>query len=106
MVNVEGSGVATTVPLPPLNPLVPLPIEPTVQRVEIVLLFMVTVPVDAKTLPQLSLAPVFSVMLSSARIFPSNVVLLPRVAELPIIPVHTSACRCIAHGDSRAARGR
>ena len=47
------------------------------------LLFSVTAPFIAKALPQPMLAPLFSVMLVSARIFPWNEVLVPRVAELP-----------------------
>ena len=37
----------------------------------------------AKALPQPMLAPLFIVILVSARIFPLNVVVVPRVAELP-----------------------
>jgi hypothetical protein len=44
---------------------------------------MVTAPVFAKALPQPIVAPVFSVMLASARMFPSNVVVVSMVAELP-----------------------
>ena len=44
---------------------------------------MVTAPFRAKALPQGMDAPVFKVMLVNARIFPSNVVLVPSVAELP-----------------------
>lgn len=47
------------------------------------LLSKVTAPFIAKALPQLMLAPVFRVMLVSARIFPVNLVVVPRVAELP-----------------------
>ncbi len=43
----------------------------------------VTAPFCANALPQVMLAPVFRVMLVSASIFPSNAVLVPRVAELP-----------------------
>ena len=73
---------------PPLKPFVPLPSDPPsvsllVQAVEMVLSSNVTAPVDAKSLPQLSVAPVFAVMLAVARIFPSNDVPVPRVAEQP-----------------------
>jgi len=43
----------------------------------------VTAPFRAKALPQVMLALVFRVMLVSASMFPSNAVLVPRVAELP-----------------------
>jgi hypothetical protein len=37
----------------------------------------------AKALPQPMVAPLFRVMLVYARMFPSNAVVVPRVAELP-----------------------
>src|ERR1700676_25622 len=43
----------------------------------------VTAPVIASALPSVILAPVASVMLAWARILPSNMVPVPRVAELP-----------------------
>ena len=43
----------------------------------------VTAPLIAKALPVVILAPVVRVMLVLARIFPSNAVAVPRVAELP-----------------------
>lgn len=43
---------------------------------------IVTAPLRAKARP-LTVAPVFSVMLVSARIFPLNAVVVPSVAELP-----------------------
>ena len=46
------------------------------------LVSIVTAPFRAKALPD-TLAPVFRVMLVSARIFPANAVPVPRVAELP-----------------------
>ena len=46
------------------------------------LVSIVTAPVCAKALP-FRVAPVFKVMLASARIFPTNAVVVPRVAELP-----------------------
>ena len=49
---------------------------------DMLLVSSVTAPFRAKTLPD-TLAPVFRVMLVSARIFPTNVVLVPSVAELP-----------------------
>jgi hypothetical protein len=48
---------------------------------EMVLWSIVTAPVLAKALPQPIVAPVVSVMLVLARIFPSNEVPVPRVAE-------------------------
>jgi len=42
----------------------------------------VTAPFRARILPD-TLAPVFKLMLWSARMFPANVVVVPRVAELP-----------------------
>ena len=50
---------------------------------EMVLVSIVTAPLSAMALPQRIVALVFKVMLWSARIFPANVVLVPRVAELP-----------------------
>jgi hypothetical protein len=47
------------------------------------LLFSVTAPFRAKALPQLIPAPLFMVIEVSARIFPVNAVVVPRVAELP-----------------------
>src|ERR1035438_7607346 len=47
------------------------------------LLSKVTAPFLAKALPQPMVAPVFRVMLVSARIFPGNAGVVPRVAELP-----------------------
>ena len=49
----------------------------------IVLPCSVTAPFRASALPQVIVAPVFKLMLVSARIFPSNAVLVPSVAELP-----------------------
>src|ERR1700737_427600 len=47
------------------------------------LVSIVTAPLIAKALPTAILAPVVRVMLAKARIFPSNTVPVPRVAELP-----------------------
>ena len=47
------------------------------------LVSIVTAPVCAKALPFRMVAVVLRVMLVSARIFPSNEVLVPSVAELP-----------------------
>ena len=52
-------------------------------ELETVLVSIVTAPFRAKALPD-TLAPVVSVMLVSARIFPTNVLFVPRTAELPI----------------------
>ena len=49
----------------------------------IVLLSNVTAPLRAKALPQVSVAPVFSVILVNATILPANAELVPSVAELP-----------------------
>jgi len=49
---------------------------------ETLLVSIVTAPFRAKALPDTS-APVFRVMLVSARMFPTNAVPVPRVAELP-----------------------
>src|ERR1700680_2655317 len=49
---------------------------------KMLLVSSVTAPFLAKTLP-FTLAPVVRVMLVSARMFPTNDVLVPRVAELP-----------------------
>ena len=72
---VPGSG---TVDVPPPPPPLLLPQPPPM-----VLLSNVTAPFRAKALPQPMVAPVFKVMLVSARIFPWNEVVVPRVAELP-----------------------
>ena len=53
------------------------------QPVVMTLLFSVTAPFLAKALPQVIVAPLFRVMLVSARMCPANLVLVPRVAELP-----------------------
>ena len=53
------------------------------QPLVMALVSIVTAPVCAKALPQVILAPVVRVMLVSARMFPSNLVFVPRVAELP-----------------------
>ena len=80
--NVGGSGVGTDVPPPPLKP-PPVVAVVLPQPMEMVLVSIVTAPFSARALPQPMVAPVFSVMLVSARIFPSNEVVVPRVAELP-----------------------
>ena len=63
---VPGSGVVATAP-----------------QLLLMLLFSVTAPFCAKALPQLMVAPLFRLMLVSARIFPTNAVVVPRDAELP-----------------------
>src|ERR1017187_8318806 len=67
---VPGSGTVDLLRLPPQPP-------------PMTLLSNVTAPFLAKALPQPMVAPVFRVMLLSARIFPRNAVVVPRVAELP-----------------------
>jgi hypothetical protein len=52
------------------------------QPVEMVLPCSVTAPVSAMTLPHPSVAPVFRLSLAREIIFPSNDVVVPRVAEL------------------------
>src|ERR1700674_5195871 len=74
--------IASPVPSKPRVPgsgTVDVPLQPP----PMTLLFSVTAPFLAKALPQPMLAPLFRVMLESARIFPSNAVVVPRVAELP-----------------------
>jgi hypothetical protein len=56
-----------------------------VGHVVIVLVSNVTAPFCAKASPHLMLALVFSVMLVSARMSPTNDVLVPSVAELPTL---------------------
>jgi hypothetical protein len=51
---------------------------------EMSLVSIVTAPFRARALPGAMLAPVWRVMSVSARILPAKVVLVPRVAELPI----------------------
>ena len=83
-----GSGIGSGSP-PPLNPKLPksvLPVlwsPPSMQLPEMVFVSIVTAPVLAKARPQRILALVFNVILSRARMFPANAVLVPRVAELP-----------------------
>ena len=60
------------------------------QPVVIVLLSSVTAPFRAKALPQPIVAPVFRVMLWSAMIFPSNAVVVSRVAELTTCQINSS----------------
>jgi hypothetical protein len=79
--------------MPPLKPLLPskrlfpAAVPPVVvtrafsQPVERVLVSRVTSPVDAKALPQSSVAPVPKLMLAFARIFPANVAPARIVAE-------------------------
>ena len=70
----------------PIKPIVPgsgTVVPPPPQPPPMTLLSSVTAPFRAKALPQLMPAPVFIVMLVSARIFPANAVVVPRVAELP-----------------------
>jgi len=54
------------------------------------LLSSVTAPFRARTLPD-TLAPLLRVMLASAKMFPTNLVVVPRVAELP-------TCQKTLHG--------
>jgi hypothetical protein len=65
---------------PPLN----LIVEAAKQEVVIVLLSKVTAPVCAKALP-FKVALVSKVMLVSAKMFPTKEVVVPRIAELPIL---------------------
>jgi hypothetical protein len=55
---------------------------PQLPTTETTLLSSVTAPVRAKRAPSL-VAPVFRVMLASARMFPLKSVVVPSVAELP-----------------------
>jgi hypothetical protein len=74
---VEGIGATTVPPLsevvterPPLKPLLPERIPE--QVLPMVFICKDTCPVLARALPQSSVAPVFMLMLVSARMFPSN----------------------------------
>ncbi len=75
----------TTLPLVPNSrpPLKPGPPFGGGQTFSIELVSIVTAPVCAKALPFRIVAVVLRVMLASARIFPSNEVLVPSVAEVP-----------------------
>src|ERR1022692_4210824 len=76
------ANIASPVPSKPRVPgsgTVDVPLQPP----PMTLLFRVTAPLIARALPQPMLAPLFRVMLVSARIFPWNFVVVPRVAELP-----------------------
>src|ERR1700690_2922612 len=82
---VRGSGTRPTA-LPPLKPAVPksvrpLPLLKALQLLEMVLVSIVTAPVNANALPHRIVALLSRVMLSAARIFPANDVLAPRVAD-------------------------
>src|ERR1700719_1782856 len=73
--------IASPVPSKPIVPgsgTVDAPPQPLMT-----LLFRVTAPLIANALPQVMLAPLFRVMLVSARMFPAKAVVVPRVAELP-----------------------
>src|ERR1017187_7248029 len=70
-------------PVPPPIPVPGPPPVPPAQVLEMVLLSIVTAPFRAMTLPHKSFAPVSMVTLVSAIIFPTNDVVVPRVAELP-----------------------
>jgi len=72
---VGGTGVSVTVS-------VGVAVGGAAQIAETTLESNVTAPLRARVLP-LTLAPVFRVMLVSARILPSNIVPVPSVAELP-----------------------
>ena len=99
-INVPGSGTPVMVPVspretvtaplltvtpppvePPLNS--PLPLKAPKQLPPMVSLISVTAPVLAKALPQPSVTLLVMPMLAVARIFPANVLLEPRDAELP-----------------------
>src|ERR1035438_10061332 len=58
--------------------------EETPVQLLMVLSSIVTAPLIASARPQSIVAPVFSVMLWSAMMFPAKSVLVPTVAELPI----------------------
>ena len=61
-----------------------VPVSGTVEcatpRLVMTLVSSVTAPFRAKALPHVMLAPEFNVILVSARIFPANAVVVPRVA--------------------------
>jgi hypothetical protein len=67
-----------------------VPVVPPHAVMETVLVSIVTVPFCASSLPS-TVAPVMSVMLVSAKIFPTNFVVEPSVAELP-------TCQKTLHG--------
>src|ERR1700730_19074346 len=69
----------------PSKPIVPGSgtVDPPPPQLVMTLLSSVTAPLIAKALPHVIVAPLFRVMLVSARIFPANLVVVPRVAELP-----------------------
>src|ERR1700726_2121842 len=70
-------------PVGPSTP--PTPPAPMRSHNVIVLVSSVTAPVPAQAAPQVILEPVFSVMLACARMSPANDVVVPSVAELPIL---------------------
>ena len=91
---VEGSGTTDDDnALPPLKPLLPksdlpLPKPAAATLLEILLLSIVTAPLSAMALPPSMSEELVRLMLSLARIFPANFVLVPRVADpVPDPPV-------------------
>jgi len=83
-----GSGTDDVELLTSLKALLPksarlLPALYALQLFEMVLPCNVTAEVSAMARPQRISAPVFRLMLSSARMFPAKSVVVPRVAELP-----------------------
>ena len=91
---VLGSGMAWAPPLNPALPksLRPLPLLKVEQLLEMALVSIVTAAFCAKALPHRICALLFIEMLSSARIFPANEVVLPRVAEpMPEPPLTPSS---------------
>ena len=81
-VAVAGSGVNVGVAVAGTGFAVGVGVAAAHTLAETVLVSIVTAPFRARALPD-TLAPVFRVMLVSARIFPTNVVVVPSVAELP-----------------------
>jgi hypothetical protein len=69
-----------------------VPVVPPHAVMEIVLVSIVTAPFRARSLPS-TVAPVMRVMLVSAKIFPTNFVVEPSVAELP-------TCQKTLHGEA------
>ena len=77
---VPGSGTASPVPLPLPSLVVALQAFVLIVTSSV---SIVTAPFFARARPHAILAPVSRVMLVSARMFPANSVVVPRVAELP-----------------------
>ena len=105
MVRVETSPTSMAAGMKPLPSVGAAGTGNGLHTAEMVLLSIVTAPFRARALPD-TFAPVVRVMLVSARILPMNLVLVPRVAELPTCQNTLQELTAIDHGNRRVARRR